>query len=161
MSMKSKKILDERQELQSLKNTRICWTIAIFLLAFSAILQMVMLDAPMYYMPELVILFAVCILNLILNAVQGNLYTKEMQNYTFNMFLYIMSALTMSLIIGVGNYIKYDLPPIAVLFITIPLFLFTFALMLLCDYIYRKVTLRRLRKFDKKLEKEEKKGALL
>ncbi len=156
MFMKNKKIIDERQELQSLKNVKICWTVAIFLLGFSVILQSVIFTAsPQHYMPELVILLVSCILNLILDARQGNLYTKEMQNPKANLLLYVTSSLATSLVVGIGNYLKYDFPPVYILAVVIPVFLFTLALILLLDYFYRGAAQRRMNKLNKEIEEDE------
>nr|WP_315021603.1 DUF6773 family protein [uncultured Aminipila sp.] len=156
MFMKTNKIIDERQELQSLKNVKICWTVAIFLLAFSVIVQSIIFTAtPQHYLPELGILLISCLLNLFLDARQGNLYTKEMQNTKANLILYVMSSLTVSLIMGIGNYIKYDFPPIFILAVVIPMFLFTLALILLLDYFYRNAAQRRINKLNKEIENDE------
>lgn len=156
MFMKTNKIIDERQELQSLKNIKICWTTAIFLLAFSVIVQSVIFTAsPQHYMPELGILLIVSILNIILDVRQGNLYTKEMQNPKANLLLYVMSSLVASLVMGIGNYLKYDFPPIFILAVVIPMFLFLLVLMLLCDYFYRNAAQRRINKLNKEIESDE------
>lgn len=154
--LKRNKIIDERQELQSLKNVKICWTVTIFLLAFSILIQAIIFtSSPQHYMPELGILTVGCFLNIILDARQGNIYTKEMQNPKANLLLYITSALVASLVLGIGNYLKYGFPPIFILAIVIPMFVILLALMLLCDFIYRKAALGRLNKFNKTLEKDE------
>lgn len=156
MFMKNNKMIDERQELQSLKNVKICWTVAIFLLAFSVLVQSVVFTAsPQQYMPELGILLICCLLNLILDARQGNLYTKEMQNPKANLLLYVMSSLATGLVVGIGNYLKYDFPPVYILAVVIPVFLFTLALILLLDYFYRSAAQRRIKKLDKALEDDE------
>lgn len=157
MFMRNKKIIDERQELQSLKNIKISWTVMILLLAFSTCIQSIIFNtSPMHFMPELIILLVGCFLNLILEIRQGNLYTKEMQNTKRNLILYTVSALVTGLIIGIGNYMKYDFPPIYILVIVIPMFLFTLALMLLCDFLYRKLAQHKLNKINKTLEDTEK-----
>ena len=103
------KIIDERQELQSLKNMKICWLTIISLLALSIMIQAVVFTvSPLYYIPEVAILLIVCFLNIILDIRQGNLYTKEMQNKKFNLLLYVFSSLTVGLMTAVGNYLKYD-----------------------------------------------------
>ncbi|QHI72129.1 DUF6773 family protein [Aminipila terrae] len=154
--LKRNKIIDERQELQSLKNVKICWTVVIFLLAISILIQAIIFtSSPQHYMPELGILTVGCFLNIILDARQGNIYTKEMQNPKANLLLYITSALVASLVLGIGNYLKYGFPPIFILAIVIPMFVILLALMLLCDFIYRKAALGRLNKFNKTLEKDE------
>ncbi|WP_312647310.1 DUF6773 family protein [Aminipila sp.] len=154
--MKNKKIIDERQELQSLKNVKICWTVAIFLLGFSVIVQSVIFTAsPQHYMPELGILLIVCILNIALDVRQGNLYTKEMQNPKANLLLYVTSSLAASLVVGIGNYLKYDFPPIYILAVVIPIFMVLLVLMLLFDYFYRNAAQRRIKKLNKQLENDE------
>ncbi len=156
MFMKNKKIIDERQELQSLKNVKICWTVAIFLLGFSVIVQSVIFTAsPQHYMPELGILLIVCILNIALDVRQGNLYTKEMQNPKANLLLYVTSSLAASLVVGIGNYLKYDFPPIYILAVVIPIFMVLLVLMLLFDYFYRNAAQRRIKKLNKQLENDE------
>lgn len=156
MFMKNKKIIDERQELQSLKNVKICWTVVIFLLGFSILIQTIVFTAsPQHYLPELAILTIGCFLNIILDARQGNLYTKEMQNPKANLLLYITSALVASLVMGIGNYLKYDFPPIYILAVVIPMFLILLALMLLCDYFYRGAAQRRINKLNKQIEDNE------
>lgn len=156
MFTRNNKMIDERQELQSLKNVKICWTVAIFLLAFSVIVQSVIFtSSPQQYMPELGILLICCFLNLILDARQGNLYTKEMQNTKANLFLYVMSSLATGLGIGIGNYLKYDFPPVYILAVVIPVFLVTLALILLLDYFYRGAAQRRMNQLNKKIEDED------
>ncbi|WP_312354780.1 DUF6773 family protein [Aminipila sp.] len=150
------KIIDERQELQSLKNMKICWLTIISLLALSIMIQAVVFTvSPLYYIPEVAILLIVCFLNIILDIRQGNLYTKEMQNKKFNLLLYVFSSLAVGLMTAVGNYLKYDFPPIFMLVIVIPMFLFTLALMLLCDYFYRKAAQKRLNKLNAQAETDD------
>lgn len=156
MFMRNNKIIDERQELQSLKNVKICWTVVIFLLAFSIVIQAVVFTvSPLHFLPELGILLIVCILNIILDVRQGNLYTKEMQNPKANLLLYVTSSLAASLVLGIGNYLKYDFPPIYILAVVIPMFLVLLGLMLLCDYFYRNAAQHRINKLAKQLENDE------
>ncbi|MHC1723247.1 MAG: DUF6773 family protein [Aminipila sp.] len=156
MFMRNNKIIDERQELQSLKNVKICWTVVILLLGFSILIQTIVFTAsPQHYLPELAILTIGCFLNIFLDARQGNLYTKEMQNPKANLLLYITSALVASLVMGIGNYLKYDFHSIYILAVVIPMFLFLLALMLLCDYFYRNAAHRRMNKLNKEIENDE------
>jgi len=78
-----------------------------------------------------------------------------MQNKKFNLLLYVFSSLTVGLMTAVGNYLKYDFPPIFMLVIVIPMFLFTLALMLLCDYFYRKAAQKRLNKLNAQAETDD------
>lgn len=155
MCKKNNKIIDERQELESLKNIKISWTVIIALLTLSTIIQAVTFNSLLMSLPETIILLIGCLLKLILDARQGLLFTKEMQNTKFNLILYISSALIASSIIGIGNYLKYGFSPVFIFGVIIPMFVFMLGLMLLCDYFYRKIAKHRINKLDTELDPDD------
>lgn len=155
MFNKNNKIIDERQELQSLKNTKISWIVITVLLALSIIIKTSFFNASsLNNFSEIIILLIGCFFKLILDARQGLLFTKEMQNTKFNIILYIASSLIGSSIVGIGNYLKYGFSPINIFAVIIPMFVFMLGLMLICDYFYRKSAKHRIKKLNEKLEKE-------
>lgn len=149
MFNKKKVVIDERQELQSLKNAKICFDVTLLLLGISILLQVVIYPSkPMQYLPETVILFIISILNIAIDVKQGNLYTKDMQNYKRNMILYISASLFIGLVVGIGNFINYGFSPLLILAVTVPIFLLSFALMLFTDFAYRKFAYKKLKKLE-------------
>lgn len=152
MNTKNNKIIDERQELQSLKNAKTCWILIIMLLALSIVIQSLVYSLRFaYYLPECFILVFACILNIILDIKQGNLYTKDNSNIKRNLILYISMSLVFSLLLGVGNYMKWHFAAPFIVIVALPTFIFMLSAMLLVDYIVRKSMKKRMESLESKL----------
>lgn len=150
--MKNTKIIDERQELQSLKNAKTCWILIIMLLALSVVIQTLVYSLNIgYYLPECLILTFACIFNILLDIKQGNLYTKDNSNIKRNMLLYIGISFIFSLLLGVGNYIKWHFPAHLIIVVVLPAFICMLSAMLLIDYIVRKSMKKRMDSLESKL----------
>lgn len=152
MFTKNTKIVDERQELQSLKNAKTCWILIIMLLALSIVIQTLVYSLNIgYYLPECLILLFACVFNIILDIKQGNLYTKDNSNIKKNLLLYIGTSLLFSLLLGIGNYIKWHFPSYLIVIVAIPAFILMLSAMLLIDYMVRKSMKRRMESLENKL----------
>lgn len=152
MSKKNNKIIDERQELQSLKNAKTCWILIIMLLALSIVIQTLVYSLSIgYYLPECLILVFACVFNILLDIKQGNLYTKDNSNIKKNMLIYIGTALVFSLLLGVGNYIKWHFPAPLIVVVALPAFILMLFAMLLIDYLVRKSMKKRMESLESKL----------
>ena len=150
--MKNTKIIDERQELQSLKNAKFCWILIIVLLALSVVIQSLVYSLRFaYYLPECFILLFACILNILLDIKQGNLYTKDNSNIKRNMLLYISFSLIFSILLGVGNYLRWHFSSKLIVLISLPTFIIMLSLMFLIDYMVRKSMKRRMESLESKL----------
>ena len=131
-SLFKKRIVDERMELQSLKNARKSWNFLLIATGLCLLAELHLLQWELkYVLPQAVIVLAASLYNIFLDTRDGNIYTAESANRKRLFLLYSISSLAASLIIASGFYRRYSLITAIIIFII--LFFFMFGLMYLFD----------------------------
>lgn len=153
---KEKWIVDERQEMKGLQNSKTAWTLMIVLLGASVWIQGFILHRDSgYYMPEIVILLIGCIVNIILNIKDGVLYTKENANRKSVWILYIGTSVLCGTVVSVMSFIRYDVPWYVSVASGLFLAAFMLGAILALDVVSTAFTKRRIAKQDQELDREE------
>lgn len=156
MKLNKTKIIDERQERQNLENSNIAFNAMIMMLLVGLLAQTFFLQRGFAYIgPEFIALLGGCILKIILDIRQGNLYTKGNSKTSLVMLLYGLTALGFAVLMGIRNYMLYDFALWKISFVIIPIFAEMFVLFIAVHFIYVSMAKRRLRKIEKELEKDE------
>lgn len=125
-----KRIVDERMELQSLRNARKSWNFLLLATGFSLLAEIYLLRWELKYMaPQAVILFAASIYNLFLDARDGNIYTAEAADRRKIFLLYAVCDFIAALLIGINFYSRFSLVT------GVMVFLIAFLLMLGLTYL--------------------------
>ena len=131
-SLFKKRIVDERMELQSLRNARKSWNFLLIATGLCLLAELHLLQWELkYVLPQAVIVLAASLYNIFLDTRDGNIYTAESANRKRLFLLYSISSLAASLIIASGFYRRYSLITAIIIFII--LFFFMFGLMYLFD----------------------------
>lgn len=80
-SLFKKRIVDERMELQSLRNARKSWNFLLLATGFCLLAELHLLRWELkYIVPQAVVVLAASVYNLFLDARDGNIYTAENAN---------------------------------------------------------------------------------
>ena len=80
-SLFKKRIVDERMELQSLRNARKSWNFLLLVTGFCLLAELHLLRWELkYIVPQAVVVLAASVYNLFLDARDGNIYTAENAN---------------------------------------------------------------------------------
>ena len=156
MKTRNKKIIDERQERQSLQNSSIVCTVMIIMLCVLFMIQTLLLQRGFsYYGPEFITLMAGSLLKLILDMRQGNVYTATNAKTRKTILLYVLAALIFAAVIGIRNYLLYDFELYKITYIIIPIFIEMLILFLAVHFAFLGISKKRLEKLEKELEKDE------
>ena len=151
-SLFKKRIVDERMELQSLRNARKSWNFLLIATGLCLLAELHLLQWELkYVLPQAVIVLAASVYNLFLDARDGNIYTAENANRKKLFLLYAISSLAASLIIAYSFYVRYSLATAVISFLL--LFFFMFGLMYLVDSLCFRIGKKRA--FKDSEEEEE------
>lgn len=102
-----RRIIDERMELQSLRNARKSWNFLIMAMGFCILLEFYIFHWEFkYILPQWITVLAAAIYNLYLDARDGNIYTAEASNRRRTFFLYTISSFLTALIVAYGHYTR-------------------------------------------------------
>lgn len=141
-SLFKKRIVDERMELQSLRNARKSWNFLLLATGFCLLAELHLLQWELkYIVPQAVVVLAASVYNLFLDARDGNIYTAENANRKKLFLLYFISSLAASLIIAYSFYVRYSLTIAVISFLL--LFFFMFGLMYLVDSLIFRIGEKR------------------
>lgn len=152
----NKKIVDERQERQSLKNSSIVCTVMIGMLCVFHVIQTLFLQRDFsYFGPEFITLMTGCVLRIVLDIRQGNVYTEMNARTKLTAVLYVSAALIFSIVVGVRNYLLFGFALWKIIFVILPLFLVMLVLMAGAHYAFLKASKKKLAKLEHEMEKEE------
>lgn len=100
-----KRIVDERMELQSLKNARKSWNFLLLATGFCILIEFYVFHWSFKYVaPQWITVLAAALYNLFLDARDGNIYTAEASNRKRIFLLYTLSSLITALIVAYGHY---------------------------------------------------------
>ena len=133
-SLFKKRIVDERMELQSLRNARKSWNFLLLATGFCLLAELHLLRWELkYIVPQAVVVLAASVYNLFLDARDGNIYTAENANRK-KLFL-------LSLIIAYSFYVRYSLATAVISFLL--LFFFMFGLMYMVDSLCFRIGKKR------------------
>ena len=92
-SLFKKRIVDERMELQSLRNARKSWNFLLLATGFCLLAELHLLRWELkYIVPQAVVVLAASVYNLFLDARDGNIYTAENANRKKLFLLYFISS---------------------------------------------------------------------
>ena len=150
------KIVDERQERQSQQNGNITYIVMIFMLCVFYVYQVWFQQRGFdYTWPEFTTLMTACILKIILDVRQGNVYTKMNAKTKLTWAIYVSSALIFAVVLGIRNYLLYDFDLWMIVFIIAPVFIGMFILFAITHIAYMKLSKRRLKKLERKLEEDD------
>lgn len=155
--MKSnKKIIDERQERQSLKNSSIVFTVMLGMLCVFHVIQTLFLQRDFsYYGPEFITLMTGCVLRIALDIRQGNVYTEMNARTKLIAALYGSAALIFSIVVGIRNQLLFGFAPWMIILVVLPLFFIMLVLMAGAHYAFLKASKKKLAKLEHEMEKEE------
>lgn len=156
MKTGSKKMIDERQERQSLKNSStVCSVMILMLCVFHVIQTLFLQRAFSYYGPEFITLMTGCVLRIALDIRQGNVYTEMNAKTRLTAVLYGSAALIFSVVVGIRNYLFYDFELWKILFVIVPLFFVMLILFAGVHFIYLRSTEKRLANLERELGDDE------
>lgn len=141
-------IVDERQELQGLKNAKLTLSIMLLLLGLCICIEIAVYGDPAYFWPETLVLLICALTNLFLDIKHGLFYTSDNQNSKRNMILYISAAFVSSGILTAGNFLKYQYAPFKVIILFPITFFITLGLMLALDSTIRSLTKKRMKNLE-------------
>ncbi len=151
-----KKIVDERQERQSLKNGSIVCAVMMIMLCVSHVIQTLFLNRGFsYYGPEFITLMTGCVLRLILDIRQGNVYTEMNSKIKRTAVLYVSAALIFSVVVGIRNYMLFQFELWKIVYVIISLFIVMMILFLAVHFAYLNTSKKRLEKLERQLEEDE------
>lgn len=154
-SLFKKRIVDERMELQSLKNAKKSWNFLLLGLGICMLLEIYVFQWDFRYVtPQWILLLAAALYNLILDYKDGNVYTAENSNRRKVFVLYTAAAFITSLFVGYGFHSLHGRPPVISLIMGVLSFFFIWGLMYLFDSILFRIGKNRLEK--KEMESETK-----
>lgn len=152
----NKKIIDERHERQSMKNSSIVCTVMIGMLCVFHVIQTLFLQRNFsYFGPEFITLMTGCVLRIALDIRQGNVYTEMNAKTKLTAVLYVSAALVFSIVVGVRNYMVFGFEPWKIIFVILPLFLVTLVLMAGAHYAFLKASKKKLKKLEHEMEKDD------
>jgi hypothetical protein len=152
----SKKIIDERQERQSLKNGSIVCSVMMVMLGALIFIQTLFLNRGLSYIwPEFITLMTGCVLIFILEIRQGNVYTEMNAKTKLTIVLYVLTALIASSAIGIRNYMLFHFAPWMIVLVILPMFVVMLTAMLILHFAYFKMSKKRLEKLERELDGEE------
>lgn len=148
-SLFKKRIVDERMELQSLRNAKKSWNFLLLGLGICMLVEFYVFKWNFIYItPQWVLLLAAAIYNMVLDIRDGNIYTVENSNRKHVFLLYTAAAFITSLFIGYGFHSLHDRPIVISIIMGVFSFFLIWGLMYLLD--------SALFRFGKKsLEKKE------
>jgi hypothetical protein len=152
MKQNSNKIVDERQERQSQQNGNITYIVMIFMLCIFYVYQIWFLQRGFdYTWPEFTTLMTACILKIVLDVRQGNVYTKMNAKTKLTWAIYLLAALIFAVVLGIRNYLLYGFDLWMIVFIIAPVFVGMFTLLAITHFAYMRLTKKRLEKLERKL----------
>jgi hypothetical protein len=108
-----------------------------------------------YIWPEFITLMTGCVLLLVLEIRQGNVYTEMNAKTKFTAVLYVSTALIASSAVGIRNYLLYDFEPWMIFLVILPMFVTMLTAMLILHFAYLKMSKKRLEKLERELDGEE------
>lgn len=156
MKQNSNKIVDERQERQSQQNGNITYIVMIFMLLVFYVYQLWFLQRGFDYIwPEFTTLMTACILKIVLDFRQGNVYTKMNAKTKLTWTIYLSAALIFAVVLGIRNYLLYGFDLWMIVFIIAPVFIGMFTLFAITHFAFMSLTKRRLKKLERKLEDDD------
>ena len=98
-SLFKKRIVDERMELQSLRNARKSWNFLLLATGFCLLAELHLLRWELkYIVPQAVVVLAASVYNLFLDARDGNIYTAENANRKKLFLLYAITDYRLQLL---------------------------------------------------------------
>ena len=152
MKENKNKIVDERQERQSQQNGNITYIVMLFMLCAFYVYQVWFLQRGFdYTWPEFTTLMTACILKIILDVRQGNVYTKMNAKTKLTWVIYVSAALIFAVVLGIRNYLLYDFDLWMIVFIIAPVFIGMLALFAIAHFTFMGLTKKRLKKLERKL----------
>ena len=156
MKLNKTKIIDERQERQSLQNTSIVCSVMFIMLCSMLLIQTFFMQRGFsYFGPEFITLIVGSILKLVLDIRQGNAYTEMNSKTKLTLLLYVSSAMIFAVLLGIRNYILFDFNLWKIVFVIVPVFLEMLILFIAVHFIYLKLSQKRLKKLEQKLDQDE------
>jgi len=156
MKRNNNKIVDERQERQSQQNGNITYTVMLMMLCVFYVYQIWFQQRGFdYTWPEFTVLMTGCILRIVLDARQGNVYTRMNAKTKLTWVLYVSAALIFSVVLGIRNYMLYGFDLWMIVLIIAPVFIFMLALFAIVHFAYLRVSKKRLEKLERKLESDD------
>lgn len=156
MKTNKNKIIDERQEKLSLKNTSVAFNVMTMILLVMLVVQSFFLRRDFAYIgPEFIAIVIGCVLKLILDIRQGVVYTQMNAKTKLTVALYVLSALVFSVLLGIRNYILYDFAFWKIIFVIIPMFAEMLILFTAAHFACLWLSKRRLKKLEKNLDRDE------
>jgi hypothetical protein len=156
MKLNSKKIIDERQERQSLQNSNIVLNVMIIMLWGMLLIQTFFMDRGFsFYGPEFITLLTGCLLKLVLDIRQGNVYTDINSKTKLTAAIYVSAALIFAGLLGIRNYMLYDFVLWKIVFVIVPVFFELLILFVIAHFVYLKLSKKRLEKLERELDEDE------
>lgn len=153
MKRNNNKIVDERQERQSQQNGNITYIVMIMMLCIFYVYQVWFLQRGFdYTWPEFTTLMTACILKIVLDVRQGNLYTKMNAKTKLTWAMYISAALIFAVVLAIRNYILYGFDLWMIVLIIAPVFIGMMILFAITHFAFMRLTKKRLEKLERKLE---------
>lgn len=150
------KIVDERQERQSQQNGNITYIVMLMMLCIFYVYQVLFQQRGFdYTWPEFTTLMTGSILKIVLDARQGNVYTSMNAKTKLTVALYVSAALIFAVVLGIRNYMIYDFALWMIVLIIAPVFIFILTLFAICHFVYLRISKKRLKKLERRLEEED------
>ncbi len=155
-SLFEKRIIDERMELQSLKNAKKSWNFLLLATGLCFLIEIYVLNWSFYYVvPQWIVLMTAAIYNLFLDVKDGNIFTAEAANRKSIFILYVVSALVTGVFVGYGFYSRHHWSAAKSLFLGIFTFLLVCGLIYLLDHILYRIGKKRIEKREEETEDED------
>lgn len=156
MKQNKNKIVDERQERQSQQNGNITYIVMLMMLCVFYVYQVWFMQRGFdYTWPEFTTLMTACILKIILDVRQGNVYTNMNAKTKMTVALYVSAALIFAVVLGIRNYILYDFDLWMILFIIAPVFIIMLILFAIAHFTFMRMMKKRLEKLERRLEEDD------
>ncbi len=156
MKRNSNKIVDERHERQTQQNGNITYIVMIFMLCVFYVYQIWFLQRGFdYTWPEFTTLMTACILKIVLDVRQGNVYTRMNAKTKLTWAIYLSAALIFAVVLGIRNYMLYGFELWMIVLIIAPVFIGMFTLLAITHIAYMGLSKRRLEKLERKLEDDD------
>lgn len=151
-SLFKKQIVDERMELQSLRNAKKSWNFLLLASALGLLVEMYLFHWEFKYMAlQWAAILMAIIYNLFLDIRDGNLYTSENSSRKKVFGLYAVSSLVAALIMGFG--LGSNSGALRIFLITLVSFLLVLGCMVLFDLFIAHMMRKKTQK--KTTEEEE------
>jgi multisubunit Na+/H+ antiporter MnhG subunit len=156
MKQNRNRIVDERQESQSRQNGNITYTVMLMMLCIFYVYQVLFQQRGFEYTwPEFIVLMTGSVLRIVLDARQGNVYTRMNAKTKLTWTLYVSSALIFAVVLGIRNYMLYGFDLWMIVLIIAPVFIFMLTLFAIAHFAYLRVSKKRLGKLERKLEADD------